>query len=134
MVFLTILPQIIFTALLATAVFIFIKRVKQIRKNVLLGKDDVDSSNSSQRKKNMFLIAFGQKKMFKRPVPAFLHLMVYVGFLIVNVELLEIIADGLTGGHRVFAPILGSFYPILINFFEFLAVLVLLSCLSLIHI
>ena len=74
------------------------------------------------------LVAFGQKKMFKRPVPAILHLFVYAGFLVINIEVLEFILDGIAGTHRVFAPYLGSFYSVLMNIFEFLAVAVLLSC------
>ena len=77
----------------------------------------------------MLLIAFGQKKMFKRPIVALLHLFVYLGFLIVNMELLEIILDGVLGKHRIFQEPLGNLYPILINVFEFFAVAVLVSCL-----
>lgn len=77
----------------------------------------------------MLLIAFGQKKMFKKIIPAFLHFWIYAGFLIINLEVLEFILDGLLGTHRLFAPPLGGLYPILMNFFEFLAVAVLISCL-----
>ena len=76
----------------------------------------------------MLLVAFGQKKMFKKPIPAILHLFVYVGFLVINIEVLEFVIDGLAGTHRIFAPYLGSFYNLLMNFFEFLAVMVLISC------
>ncbi|MBU2888022.1 (Fe-S)-binding protein [Gilvimarinus agarilyticus] len=76
----------------------------------------------------MLLIAFGQKKMFKKPIPAFLHLLIYVGFLVINLEVLEFVIDGLLGTHRVFAPYLGSFYNVAMNFFEFLALGVLVSC------
>lgn len=76
----------------------------------------------------MLLIAFGQKKMFKRIIPAFLHFWIYAGFIIINLEVLEFILDGVLGTHRLFAPLLGSFYPLLMNFFEFLAVAVLISC------
>lgn len=120
--------QIIFGITLLAAVFFFIKSVKRLSYNIKLGKAEKIDDHKDQRLKNMMLIAFGQKKMFKKPLVALLHLMVYAGFLIVNIELLEIIIDGLTGGHRVFAPFLGSFYPILINVFEFFAVMVLVSC------
>ncbi len=76
----------------------------------------------------MLLVAFGQKKMFKRPVPAVLHLFIYVGFLVINLEVLEFMIDGLVGTHRIFAPYFGSFYNVLMNVFEFLAVAVLVSC------
>ncbi len=79
---------------------------------------------------NVLLVAFGQKKMFKRPIPAILHFFIYAGFLIINLEVLEFIIDGILGTHRVFAPFLGSLYPVLMNFFEFLAVAVLLACVS----
>ena len=75
------------------------------------------------------LVAFGQKKMFKRIIPAFLHLLIYVGFIVINLEVLEFIIDGLAGTHRVFAPFLGGVYTFLMNVFEFLAVGVLFSCL-----
>ena len=77
----------------------------------------------------MLLMAFGQKKMFKRFIPAILHFFIYVGFLVINLEVLEFIIDGLAGTHRIFAPYLGGLYNILMNVFEFLAVAVLLACL-----
>jgi ferredoxin len=76
----------------------------------------------------MFLVAFGQKKMFKRPLPALLHFFIYAGFLIINLEVLEFVIDGLAGAHRIFAPYLGGLYNVAMNAFEFLAVAVLLSC------
>lgn len=76
----------------------------------------------------MLLVAFGQKKMFKQFIPAFLHLLIYTGFIIINIEVLEFIVDGITGGHRSFAPYLAGFYPIAMNIFEFLAVAVLVAC------
>ncbi|COY70803.1 Uncharacterised protein [Mycobacterium tuberculosis] len=76
----------------------------------------------------MLLVAFGQKKMFKKPIPALLHLFVYVGFCIINIEMLEIVIDGLFGSHRVLSNVLGGFYDFLIFSFEILAFLVLLGC------
>jgi ferredoxin len=76
----------------------------------------------------MLLVAFGQKKMFKRPFPALLHLSIYVGFLVINLEVLEFIIDGLAGTHRIFAPYLGNFYSLCLNIFEFLALAVVISC------
>ena len=78
----------------------------------------------------MLLVAFGQKKMFKRVVPALLHFFIYAGFLIINLEVLEFVIDGIVGTHRIFAPYLGSFYNVLMNFFEFLAMAVLLACVA----
>ncbi len=123
-----ILSQIIFLILLGVAVFLFYKSCKHIYENISIGTPFEASDKKSDRIKEMILIAFGQKKMFKRPIPALLHLMVYSGFLIVNIELLEIVLDGLLGKHRLFQPMLGTFYPYLINFFEFFAVAVLVSC------
>ena len=77
------------------------------------------------RWKNLLLLAFGQKKMFRNPLVAVLHFFVYAGFIIINIEVLEIVLDGLLGTHRLFAPVLGGFYTFLINAFEVLAVLVL---------
>lgn len=124
-----IISQVIFSLLLVAAVFIFVRRVKQIKKNILLGNDNVDRSDSKTRFRNMFRVAFGQQKMFARPVPALLHLMVYVGFLVVNIELLEIIIDGVFGTHRALSYVLPlGLYTFLMNTFEFFAVLVIISC------
>ncbi|MGK7389191.1 MAG: 4Fe-4S dicluster domain-containing protein [Candidatus Cyclobacteriaceae bacterium M2_1C_046] len=120
--------QIAFFIVLAVATFILVKRIRSIRKNILLGRDVELEHNPSARWKNMLLVAFGQKKMFKRPIPAILHLFLYVGFIIINLEILEFVLDGLTGQHRMFAPYLGDVYNWMMNFFEFLAVAVLLSC------
>lgn len=76
----------------------------------------------------MILVAFGQKKMFKRVVPAFFHLLIYVGFLIINLEVLEFMIDGILGTHRIFAPFLGDFYTFCLNFFEFMAMAVVIAC------
>lgn len=122
------IQQIIFIAIAGMAIYFFSKKVGEIRRNINLGRDEDFSDNKGIRWKNMVLLALGQKKMFKRPVPAFLHLAVYAGFVIINVEILEIFLDGILGKHRLFAPMLGGLYPFLIGFFEILAVLVLVSC------
>ncbi|MDF2158835.1 4Fe-4S dicluster domain-containing protein [Algoriphagus sp. CAU 1675] len=122
------LPQLAFLIILATAGFILSKRVKFLKRNILLGKDETRNDQANARWKTMFLVAFGQKKMFKRLIPAFLHLLVYVGFIVINLEVLEFVLDGILGTHRLFAPILGSGYTVLMNIFEFLAVAVLFSC------
>jgi len=121
--------QLVFFLLLSFAVFFFMKNAKKIRMNILLGKDFKPTGSIIDRGKQMLLIAFGQKKMFKKPIPALLHLFVYLGFLLVNIELIEIIFDGLLGKHRIFQPFLGeSLYTFLINFFEFFAGAVFLVC------
>ena len=120
--------QILFVLISAVAIFLFIKKISEIRRNILLGKDADCSDNSGQRWRNLMLNAFGQKKMFKNPLVAALHFFVYAGFIIINIEILEIILDGITGHHRLFSPVLGSLYSILIGCFEVLAFTVLIAC------
>lgn len=120
--------QIVFAACLGFAGWFFSKKAKEIRRNILLGVDEDLTDNKPQRWKNMLLLAFGQKKMFKNPLVAVLHLFIYVGFIIINIEVLEIVLDGLLGTHRLFLPALGSFYTFLINVFELLALSVLIGC------
>jgi ferredoxin len=122
------IEQIAFIVVLLAAVYLISKRVSAISRNIRLGKKVKIEDHTDRRLKNVLLIAFGQKKMFKRPIPALLHLFVYVGFLIINLEVLEFVIDGIVGTHRIFSPYLGSFYGILMNVFEFLAVSVLISC------
>lgn len=122
------IQQIAFAITLAAAIFIITKRISVIRKNIQLGRKSLANDRPQERLSNMMLIAFGQKKMFKRLTPAILHLFIYVGFLVINLEVLEFVIDGLAGTHRIFAPYLGSFYTVLMNVFEFLAIAVLLSC------
>jgi len=123
-----IVQQVLFAVCLGAAIWFFSKKVKEIRRNILLGIDEGLTDNPSQRWKNMLLLAFGQKKMFKNPLVAVLHLFVYVGFVIINLEVLEIVLDGLLGTHRLFLSPLGSFYTFLINSFEVLALTVLVAC------
>lgn len=122
------IQQFAFILTLAFASFILFKRIKRIAANIKLGKQTRIDDRKPDRLKNLFLIAFGQKKMFKKPVPALLHLFVYVGFLVINIEVLEFVIDGVAGTHRIFSPYLGGFYTVLMNIFEFLAVAVLVSC------
>jgi heterodisulfide reductase subunit C len=122
------LPQVIFVLLAGFAVVLFTKNILQIKKNILLGKDEDLSDNKPLRWKNLLLLALGQKKMFRNPTVAILHLFVYAGFIIINIEILEIILDGLLGTHRLFLPYAGGLYTFLINFFEILAAAVLISC------
>lgn len=121
------LPNIIFVIALVSALIFFTKNVKKINSNIQLGKPIDRSDRKGDRWKNMARIALGQSKMVKRPVAGFLHVIVYVGFILINIELLEIIVDGIVGSHRIFAPYLGSFYNVLIGSFEILAFLVLVA-------
>ena len=123
-----ILQQILFVLVSIISIFLFTKKVKEINRNIKLGRDEDFSDNKSQRWKNVLLLAFGQKKMFKNPLVAILHFFVYAGFIIINIEVLEIVLDGILGTHRLFAKPLGGFYTFLINAFEILAVLVILAC------
>ncbi len=116
-----------FIILFAAAVWLFAKNAAQIRRNIKLGKDQDLSDRPAERWKNVLLLAFGQQKMFRNIPVAILHLFVYVGFVIINVEVLEIILDGILGTHRLFLAPLGGAYQFFINAFEVLAFLVLVS-------
>lgn len=123
-----ILQQILFILLFVAAVYLFARRVKEIKANINLGKDRDLTDQKNVRWRNVLLLAFGQKKMFRNPLVGVLHFMVYAGFVIINIEILEIILDGILGTHRIFAVSLGVFYTFVIDFFEVLAVLVAVSC------
>ncbi|HVX48625.1 MAG TPA: hypothetical protein VHB48_00655, partial [Chitinophagaceae bacterium] len=125
----TIVAQVLFILLAGFSVWLFRKNILRIRRNILLGRDEVISDNKPQRWRNVLLLAFGQKKMFKNPLVAVMHFVVYAGFIIINAEVLEIILDGVFGTHRLFAGPLGILYVWLINAFEFLAAGVLTACL-----
>ena len=120
------LDNILFAIILGLGVSFFIINIKKIIRNIKLGQDVNRSDNSSQRWANMALIALGQSKMVRRPVAGILHVFVYVGFVIINIEVLEIIIDGLFGTHRALS-FLGILYNILIGSFEVLALLVLVA-------
>lgn len=119
--------QILFILLTGIAIWLFVRKAKFIRRNINLGRDEKFEPHPD-RWRNVLLMAFGQKRMFDKPVVAFLHFIVYAGFIIINIEILEIVLDGIFGTHRLFAPYLGSFYTFVINFFEILAFLVLSAC------
>ncbi|MBF4487495.1 MULTISPECIES: (Fe-S)-binding protein [unclassified Flavobacterium] len=121
------LDNILFAILLIAGFGFFASSVKKIIRNINLGVDVDRKDNPKARWANMAMIALGQSKMVKRPVAGVLHIVVYVGFVIINIELLEIIIDGLFGTHRVFAPYLGVVYDVLIAAFEILAFLVLVA-------
>jgi heterodisulfide reductase subunit C len=122
--------QILFILLTAVAIWLFVKKVKEISRNINLGHDEDFSDNKPLRWKNMLLLAFGQKKMFRNPVVAILHFVIYAGFIIINIEVLEIMLDGILGSHRLFEGALGGFYRFLINSFEILAVGVIAVCVA----
>lgn len=120
------LDNIFFALLLAAGIGYFTINVKKLIRNIKLGHDIDRTDNSSERWKNMTMVALGQSKMVKRPVAGFLHIIVYVGFVIINIEVIEIIIDGLFGTHRVLS-FMGGFYDVLIGSFEILAFLVLVA-------
>ena len=120
--------QAAFVLLAIFSIWLFATNINQVKKNILLGKDKDLSDNPGLRWKNLVLLAFGQKKMFRNKLVAVLHFVIYAGFIIINIEVLEIILDGLLGTHRLFLETLGSAYTFLINFFEFLAAGVIVVC------
>jgi heterodisulfide reductase subunit C len=122
--------QIIFIVILAAAIWLFSRNAGKIRRNILLGRDVDRSDNPGERWKTMALVALGQSKMGKRPLAAVMHVFIYVGFVIINIEVLEILIDGVFGSHRIFSHPLGGLYGLLIGGFEFLAVLVLVACVT----
>jgi ferredoxin len=122
------ISSIIFLILTVIAFYIFAKKLGTIKRNIHLGRPIELNDQPLARWKNVFMLALGQKKMFQNIPVALLHLILYVGFIIINIELLEIIIDGIVGTHRFFKPFLGALYPILINSFEMLALLVFVAC------
>ncbi|MDH7446700.1 (Fe-S)-binding protein [Aquimarina sp. 2201CG14-23] len=120
------IPNIIFVIALIAGIGYFTKNVRKIIRNIRLGKDVDRTDNKKERFANMARIALGQSKMVRRPVAGILHIVVYLGFIIINLEVLEIIIDGIFGTHRIFA-FLGGFYDFLIASFEILAFLVFIG-------
>ena len=119
-------PNIVFIILLCIGGGFFIHNLRKLIRNIRLGKPEDTSGNRKERLKNMLWLALGQRKMLVRPIVGVLHIIVYAGFLIINIELLEIITDGIIGTHRIFAS-LGAFYNFLIASFEVLALLVIVA-------
>jgi len=125
------ISSIIFTVLLLATVFVFVRRIREIKSNINLGRDIDLSGNSSERWATMARVALGQSKMTARPLAAFLHVIVYVGFILINIEILEIVIDGLFGTHRVLYSVIGAeAYHFFISVFEVLALLVIVACLA----
>src|SRR3989337_1191967 len=110
------LQQILFIIVTAVAIWIFAKKANEIRRNIYLGRDEPYNDRPGERWKNVFLLAFGQKKMFRNPLVAILHFVIYAGFIIINLEVLEIVLDGILGTHRLFSGF--PLYSWLINSFE----------------
>ena len=123
-----IVQRVIFILVAGAAIWQFSRKAGRIRRNILLGKDGSYSDHPGLRWKNVLLLAFGQKKMFRNPLVALMHFVIYAGFIIINLEVLEIILDGIFGTHRLFAAPLGGLYIFLINAFEYLAIGVFTVC------
>lgn len=121
------IQQILFIIGAIVAIYFFAKNLGKIRRNILLGKDIDRSDNPSLRLKTMLKVAFGQTKMAARPIPFVLHFIVYAGFILINIEVLEILIDGIFGTHRILS-FFGPIYNVAIGFFEILALGVLVSC------
>jgi ferredoxin len=122
------IAQLVFLVLLVAGVGLFARKIATIARNIRLGKDESRTDQPARRLEQMVRVALGQGKMLSRPVAGFFHVVIYAGFVLINLEVLEIVLDGLLGTHRLFKPLLGSFYQVIIGFFEVLAVGVLLSC------
>lgn len=122
--------SIIFIALLVGSATLFFINARKIRRNILAGKDISIKDNKGERIKIMTLVALGQKKMFTRPIPAILHLFLYTAFVITQIELLEIVYDGITGHHRAFREALGGFYTFMVSFIEILSVLAFIGTIA----
>lgn len=121
-------PNIFFALILIAGIGYFVMNVRKLIRNIKLGKDIDRTDRKPERWKNMVKIALGQYKMVRRPVSGILHIVVYVGFILINIEMLEIVIDGLFGTHRVFQPIIGdALYGFLIGNFEVLALLVFVA-------
>ena len=121
------LSSIIFIVVAGAAVGMFLKNITKIRKNIFLGRAVERNDNRKERIRTMLLVAFGQQKMFSRPIPALMHLFIYVAFVITQIELIEIFVDGISGQHRIFMPALGGFYTFMISLIEVLSALALLA-------
>ena len=121
------MQQIFFVLIAAVSFYFAFKQFFKIRRNILLGKDKDASRDSGVAWKNVILVAFGQKRMFKRWIPAVLHFFIYAAFLLTQIELIEILIDGVTGNHRLFANALGGFYTFIVSFIEVLSLLALVA-------
>jgi ferredoxin len=121
------LEQLLFIIVLGVAIYFFVQKIKKIRRNIFLGKEEKVSDNKPERWKTMARVALGQSKMVVRPVAGIMHIIIYIGFVLINIEVLEIIIDGVFGTHRALS-FLGPVYDAAIGFFEILAALVFIAC------
>lgn len=121
-----IIAQILFVIALLAGVGFFARNIKRLIRNIKLGREIDRNDRAGERFAKMARIAFGQSKMVRKPVAGFLHVVVYLGFIIINIEVLEIVIDGVFGTHRIFS-FMGGFYNVLIAAFEILAFLVLVG-------
>ena len=121
------ISSILFIVLSLVGFGFFAWNANKIRANILLGRAVDRTDNKAERWKTMILVALGQKKMFTRPIPALLHFALYAAFVITQIELIEIIADGVSGSHRMFRPALGGFYTFMVSFIEVLSVLAFIA-------
>ena len=121
------LEQILFVIVLGVAVYFFAQKIIKVRRNIFLGKKENINDRKPERWKMMTKVALGQSKMVVRPVAGFFHILIYVGFVLINIEVLEILIDGVFGTHRVLS-FLGPVYDAAIGFFEILAALVFVAC------
>lgn len=120
--------QVLFILVLFGLGYLVTQRFKLIISTIHLAKAVELSDRPSERWNRVFLLAFGQKKMFQKPLVGVFHFLIYLGFVLINIEILEIVIDGILGTHRIFAPLLGSIYPVLLNFFELLSLGVFVAC------
>ena len=123
------ISNIIFVLLFSFSIFLFIRNLNRIIENIRLGRDINRSDRPLERWKNMFRVALGQSKMTRRPIAGILHIIIYVGFVIINIEMIEIIVDGIFGTHRFLSSVIPiGLYNFLIASFEVLAFLVIFAC------
>ena len=121
------MSSVIFTIIFFVAIGLFIRNTRRIIRNIKLGRKTDRSDKKIKRWKHMIRVALGQSKMTVRPIAGLLHIVVYVGFIVINIELLEIVLDGFLGTHRVLSPYLGNTYDVLIATFEIFALLVIIA-------
>ncbi len=123
------IQQIIFAIITIAALGWAARQYMRVRRNILFGQPEEVSGDSGRRWRNVFLVAFGQSRMFTRWIPAVFHFFIYAAFLVTQVELIEILIDGFSGQHRIFAPMLGGFYTFVIGFIEVLSLLAFVATL-----
>lgn len=124
------IQQIVFATLFFIGGTIFTLKILRLRKGLAMARPSHRNDQKAKRWKVMTRVALGQGKMGTRPLAAFFHLIVYVGFVIINLEVIEILLDGLLGTHRILKNPLGSFYNPIMSIFEWLGVAVIIACVA----